>query len=132
MKPTHGHPSCIQQLCKDNMDSTSQTLTGVMSTEKQQNTDPVSWTLSGDEKSSPTTHQVDTYSWKLTGEGNSLSTIQVNVCRWEVDWAAHQDHQNGHSITEGDWGGHDPSHILWMDACSLKLIGKVMIQVPII
>ena len=27
----------------------------------------------------------------------------------EVDWGAHENHQNGHSITKVDWGGHDPT-----------------------
>ena len=27
----------------------------------------------------------------------------------EVDWGAHETHQNGHSITKVDWGAHDPS-----------------------
>ena len=45
----------------------------------------------------------------------------------EVDWGAPETHPNGHSITEVDWGGHDPSLYLWMGACSLKLIGELMI-----
>ena len=34
----------------------------------------------------------------------------------EVDWEAHETHQNGHSITKVDWGGHDPS-LYPMDGC---------------
>ena len=37
----------------------------------------------------------------------------------EVDWGAHQTHQNRRSITVGDWGGHDPSLYL-MDGCMLS------------
>ena len=32
----------------------------------------------------------------------------MNVCHPEVDSGAHEAHQNGYSITEVDWGGHDP------------------------
>ena len=47
----------------------------------------------------------------------------------EDDWGAHETHQNGHNITKVDWGDHDQSLYLWMDACSLKLIGEPMTQV---
>ena len=57
------------------MDSASQKLTWVISKEKQQNMDLVSWKLTGEEKSSPAIHQVDACSCKLTGEENSESTI---------------------------------------------------------
>ena len=36
---------------------------------------------------------------------NHISDYMVS----EVDWGAHETHQNGHSITEVDWGAHDPS-----------------------
>ena len=41
------------------MDSASQKLTWVISKEKQQNMDPASWKLTGEETLSPATHQVD-------------------------------------------------------------------------
>ena len=50
------------------MDSASQKLTGVISREKQQNMNLASWKLTAEEKLSPTTHQVDAGSWKLTGD----------------------------------------------------------------
>ena len=37
----------------------------------------------------------------------------------EVDWGAHETHQNGHSITRVDWGGYDPS-LNPMDGCMLS------------
>ena len=33
----------------------------------------------------------------------------------EVDWGAHETHQNEQGITTVDWGGHDPSLYGWMD-----------------
>ena len=42
----------------------------------------------------------------------------MNVCP-EVDWGAHKTHQNGHSITKVDQGGHDPS-LYPMDGCMLS------------
>ena len=57
------------------MDSASQKLTSVISKEKQQNMDPASWKLTGEETLISTTYQVDACSCKLTGEGNSDSTI---------------------------------------------------------
>ena len=53
----------------------SQTLTWVISKENQQIMDLASWKLTGKKNSSPTTHQVDTCSSKLSGEQNSESTI---------------------------------------------------------
>ena len=50
----------------------------------------------------------------------------------EVDWGAHQTNQNGHRITKVIGEVMIQVFILWMDACSLKLIGDVMIQVPTI
>ena len=37
----------------------------------------------------------------------------------EVDWGVHETHQNGHSITKVDWGGHDPSPYP-IDGCMLS------------
>ena len=37
----------------------------------------------------------------------------------EVDWGAHEAHQNAHTITKVDWGGHDPSPYP-MDGCILS------------
>ena len=37
----------------------------------------------------------------------------------EGDWGAHETHQNGHSITKVDWGGHDPS-LYPMHGCMLS------------
>ena len=47
-----------------------------------------------EKNSSPTTHQVDACSCKLTGEENSDSTIKMKP---KVDWGAHETHQNGYS-----------------------------------
>ena len=59
--------------------------------------------------------------------GGKLRVNHINECMpSEVDWGAHDTHQNGHSITKVDWGGHDPT---LYPACSLKLIGEPMIQV---
>ena len=108
------------------MDSASQKLTGVTSKEKQQNMDLASLKLTGEEKSSPTTHRVDACSWKLTGEENSESTIQVNVFSLRLIRELTKPHPNRHSITEVDWRGHDPS---LLDACSLKWIGELITPV---
>ena len=43
------------------MDSTSQKLTRVISKEKQQNMDPASWKLTGEETLIPITHQQQTW-----------------------------------------------------------------------
>ena len=37
----------------------------------------------------------------------------------QVDWGAHETHQNGHSITKVDWGDYDPS-LCSMDGCILS------------
>ena len=37
----------------------------------------------------------------------------------EVDWGAHETHQNGHSITIVDWGCRDPT-LYPMDGCILS------------
>ena len=78
------------------MDSASQKLNGMISKEKQQNMDPVSCKLTGEEKSSPTTQQ-------------------GNPCR-EVDWGPHdssfflflkyidQDGKPKDLFTQGLWG----------------------------
>ena len=60
------------------MDSASQKLTRVISKEKQQNMDPASWKLTGEEKSRPTTKQVNACSVKLIGE----LMIQVFYFTW--------------------------------------------------
>ena len=52
------------------MDSASQNLTQVISKKKQQDMNLASWRLTGEEKLSPTTHQVDAASLKLTGREN--------------------------------------------------------------
>ena len=42
--------------------------------------------------------------------GGKLIVNHINECMAsEVDWGAHETHQNGHSITKVDWGDHDPS-----------------------
>ena len=97
------------------MDSASQKLTWVISKEKQQNMNPASWKLTGEEKLSPTTHQMDACSCKLTGGINHIDEFMPS----EADWGAHETHQNGHSITNVDWGGHDPS-LYTMDGCTLS------------
>ena len=39
----------------------------------------------------------------------------INECMpSEVDWGAHETHQNGHSITKVDWGAHDSSLFLYL------------------
>ena len=77
------------------MDSASQKLTGVIPKDNQQNIDPCSWKLTGE-------------------ESDDSSECMLS----EVDWGAHETHPNGHSITEVDWGGHDPSLYL-TDGCML-------------
>ena len=43
--------------------------------------------------------------------GGKLRVNDINECMpSEVDWGAHETHQNGHSITKLDWGDHDPCH----------------------
>ena len=37
----------------------------------------------------------------------------------EVDWGAHETHQNGHSITKVDWQDHDPT-LYPVDGCILS------------
>ena len=52
--------------------------------------------------------------------GGKLIVNHTSECMLsEVDCRAHQTHQNGHSITEGDWGGHDISLYL-MDGYMLS------------
>ena len=42
--------------------------------------------------------------------GGKLRVNHINECMTsEVDWGAHETHQNGHNITKVDWGGYDPS-----------------------
>ena len=61
--------------------------------------------------------------------GGKLRVSHINECMpSEVDWGAHETHQNGHCITEVDWGAHDPSLYLWVDTWSLMLIRELMIQ----
>ena len=48
-----------------------------------------------------------------------LRVNHINECMpSEVDWGAHETHQNGHSITKVDWGDYDPT-IYPMDGCIL-------------
>ena len=62
--------------------------------------------------------------------GGKLRVNHTSKCMLsEVDWGAHETHQNGHIITELDFGGQDPSLCLPDGADALKLIGEVMIQV---
>ena len=62
--------------------------------------------------------------------GGKLRVNHICECMlFEVDWGAHEAHQNGHSITEVDWEVMIKVFTLWMDAYNLKLIGEVMIQV---
>ena len=95
--PTHVQPSCILQLCKENinntlslsevdlshlkrettnMDPISWNLTGeetlIQITHQQQNIHPASWKLTGEETLIPTTHQVDACSCKMTGEEKTI------------------------------------------------------------
>ena len=52
--------------------------------------------------------------------GGKLRVKHINECRpSEVNWGAHEAHQNGHSITKVDWGGHNPSPYP-MDGCMLS------------
>ena len=47
--------------------------------------------------------------------GGKLIVNHTSECMLsEVDWGTHQTHQNGHSITEVDLGGHDPSLYLML------------------
>ena len=76
----------------------------------------------------PTTHQVDACSCMLTGEENSESSIEMNVCPLrligelmkpiKVDTASLK--LIGEIMIQ--------VFTLWMDACSLKLIGESMVQ----
>ena len=67
------------------------------------------------------THQqqnMDPASWKLTGA--KLRVKPINEYKpSEVDWGAHENHQNGHSITKVDWGDYDPT-LYSMDGCILS------------
>ena len=52
--------------------------------------------------------------------GGKLRVNHINECMpSEADWGACETHQNGHSINEVDWGGHDPSPYP-MDGCMLS------------
>ena len=52
--------------------------------------------------------------------GGNIRVKHTSECMlFEVDWGAHETHQNGHSITEVDREGHDPSLYL-MDGCILS------------
>ena len=54
--------------------------------------------------------------------GGKLRVNHINECMpSEVDWGAHETHQNGGEVMI-------QVLTLWMDACSLKLIGEPMIQ----
>ena len=51
-----------------------------------------------------------------------LRVNRINECMSsEVDWGAHETHQNRHSITKVDWGGYDPT-LYPMDGCILSEI----------
>ena len=51
--------------------------------------------------------------------GGKLGVNDINECMpSEIDWGAHETHQNGQSITKVDWGGHDPN-LYPMDGCML-------------
>ena len=112
------------------MDSASQKLTWLISTEKQQNMDPASWKLTGKEKLSPTTHQMDACSCKLTGEENSESTIQMNVCPLRLIGELMKPIKMDTTSLKLIGEVMIQVFSLWMDAYSLKLIGEPMIQVP--
>ena len=52
--------------------------------------------------------------------GGNIRVKHTSECMlFEVDWGAHETHQNGHSFTEVDREGHDPSLYL-MDGCILS------------
>ena len=52
--------------------------------------------------------------------GGKLRVSYINECiPSEVDLGVHETHKNGHSITEVDWGGHDPNPYP-MDGCMLS------------
>ena len=52
--------------------------------------------------------------------GGKLMVNHSSECMLsEVDCAAHETHPNGHSITEVDWGCHDPCLYL-VDGCMLS------------
>ena len=61
------------------MDSAPQKLTWLISKEKQQNMDQAMWKLTGEEKSSPTTHQADACSCKLTGEKIHVEYVALST-----------------------------------------------------
>ena len=49
-----------------------------------------------------------------------LRVNHINECMpSEVDWGAHETHQNGHSIAKVDWGDYDPT-LYPMDGCILS------------
>ena len=52
--------------------------------------------------------------------GGKLRVNHINECMpSEVDWGVLETHQNGHSITKVDWGGHDPT-LSPMHGCMLS------------
>ena len=57
--------------------------------------------------------------------GGKLRVIHINECMpSEVDWGAHETHQNGNSITKVDWGDYDPT-LYPMDGCILSEVDWV-------
>ena len=110
------------------MGSASQKLTWVISKEKQQSMDPSLMEVDWGGKSSPTTHQVDACSCKLTGR--KLRVNHINKCMpSEVDWGAHEPYRKDTASLELIGEIMIQVFILWMDAYPLKLIGEPMIQV---
>ena len=56
--------------------------------------------------------------------GGKLRVNHINECMpSEVDWGAHETHQNGHSITKVDWGDHD-TNLYPMDGCILSEVDR--------
>ena len=84
------------------MDSASQRLTGVISKEKFMEVD---WGRNINPKYASSGCMLMQVDW-----GGKLRVNHINECMpSEVDWGAHETHQNGHSINKVDWQGHDPS-----------------------
>ena len=66
----------------------------------------------GDHKGEPTKHgpnyTSNVYVLMEVDWGGKLNYTSYR-CSMVVDWQAHETHPTGHSISEVDWGGYDPS-----------------------
>ena len=136
----HVQPSCIQQLCKENIQQWTQPLRNHLKRETTKHGSSlmeVDWGGNIDSNYTSTTKHgsshIEVY-WggnidpNYTSKGCMLMQVDwgeklrvnhINECMTsEFDWGAHETHQNGHNITKVDWGDYDPN-LYPMDGCIL-------------